>query len=376
MPGGKEGSNSMLDAGRRMADGGWDKQADNRLPSAFSLVELLVIITIIGVLLALLLSAVQAAREAARRAQCTNNLKQIGLACLAHEQQQGFLPTGGWSCCWAGEPTRGFGRRQPGGWHYNVLPFMELQSLHDLSIDQGLNGNRPGLARCMSTPVAAFICPSRRAAIAFPFPMRTSLIFANVPASIQPTVIARTDYAASGGDSYYWQAHQVRYTPEPSSLAQGDSWTESDWKNLICGYYTTGIVYSRSVIRMADIKDGACNTYLGGEKYINPDDYLTGRDSSDNFTWDAGWANDNVRWSGRQLHPEPNSACDTYSEMFPMQDTSGRRMCLNFGSPHASSFNMAFCDGSVRAISYSIDPETHRRLGNIADGLPIDQKAF
>ncbi len=99
----------------------------------FTLVELLVVITIIGIMIALLLPAVQMAREAARQVQCANHVKQLALGALLHESANQCLPTGGWGLYWAGDPDRGFGRRQPGGWIYNVLPYIEQGALHDLA---------------------------------------------------------------------------------------------------------------------------------------------------------------------------------------------------------------------------------------------------
>ena len=89
-------------------------------------------ITIIGILIALLLPAVQAAREAARQLQCKNNLKQLSLGCLNHESLFKRFPTGGWGFAWTGDADQGTDRRQPGGWIYNVLPFIEQPAMHDL----------------------------------------------------------------------------------------------------------------------------------------------------------------------------------------------------------------------------------------------------
>ena len=130
--------------------------------AGFTLVELLVVIAIIGILISLLLPAIQGAREAGRRSTCSNNLKQIGLAALAHESQMGFFPTGGWGWTWAGDPDRGYTAKQPGGIFYNILPFMDLATIHDLG--SGLpTAQKPNvLAQAAAVPISTFLCPSRR----------------------------------------------------------------------------------------------------------------------------------------------------------------------------------------------------------------------
>jgi prepilin-type N-terminal cleavage/methylation domain-containing protein len=141
----------------------------------FTLVELLVVITIIGILIALLLPAVQAAREAARRVQCTNHLKQISLGQLGHEQHFGFFPSGGWSWEWSGDPDRSSGRDQPGNWLFAILPYIEQQDLHDL----GMDGQRDALTATQLDGAAARAqqvltivnCPTRRQSL-WPGPRR------------------------------------------------------------------------------------------------------------------------------------------------------------------------------------------------------------
>ena len=316
---------------------------------AFTLVELLVVITIIGILIALLLSAVQAAREAARRAQCGNNLKQLGLAIHNHHEAFGRFPSGGWGWLWIGEPERGTDARQPGGWAFNILPYIEQQNLHDAGLGLSGDARTNAIIARAETPVATFICPTRRRPLAYPdyhgnYRTATST-------SMRIPTAGRSDYAINCGDQ-----SRNEIFGGPDNLSQGDDPSWSGWHDTSSH---TGIAYERSLVSMADIKDGASNTYLIGEKYINADCYLTGDDSSDNENLYVGYDNDMYR----NTYPGHDG---------PRQDRPGWSSSWIFGGPHAGGCQFVFCDGSVHSISFSIDPDTHRLLGNRRDRQAID----
>ena len=205
----------------------------------FTLVELLVVITIIGVLIALLLPAVQAAREAARKMQCGNNLKQLALGGLSHESAYGYVPTTGWGMTWVGDPDRGFGLKQPGGWIYNILPFIEEDSIRQMG--SGLpDTQKHTVAKTMiGMPIATLNCPSRRSPVAISYPTTLpDMINAD-----RPGVIAHADYAINGGSS---RTHS-QGGPDSLSTAMTPSY---DWWSSIAG--NTCIGQRRGAISQTD----------------------------------------------------------------------------------------------------------------------------
>jgi prepilin-type N-terminal cleavage/methylation domain-containing protein len=313
--------------------------------TAFTLVELLVVIAIVGVLVALTLVAVQAARESARSMTCKNNLKQIGLAALSHEAVHRAFPTGGWGWGWQGDPDRGFGALQPGGWPYGILPFLEEEELRRQGQRQAPPQKRTEILKVATTPVPVFHCPSRRSA--FPYPVifgRNEFYNIN-----HPTVLARSDYAANAGD-----LAPVLYGSGPRSLQQGDS-AEYRWP----GEKPTGICFRRSQVRKVQTLDGLSKTYLVGEKSLNPKFYESGAARNDDQGLFVGYDRDTIRVTNRRWPPKQDSESDTNDQ--------------SFGSAHVGGFHVVLCDGEVRLIAYEIDPEIHRRLGNRADGMPLSE---
>ena len=111
--------------------------------SAFTVLELLVVIAVVGLLAALILPAVQQAREAARKTQCANNLKQLALAWHEHEAATGRYPSNGWGFLWVGQAGRGTGPDQPGGWAFNLLDYLDQGPLRASSAGEDAGRVRP-----------------------------------------------------------------------------------------------------------------------------------------------------------------------------------------------------------------------------------------
>ncbi len=295
--------------------------------TGFTLVKLLVVITIIGILISLLLPAVQAAREAARRLQCSNNLKQIALAFHNYKATWGVLPDAGKDRGPCGSCCSGDNR---GDWNffYQIMPYVEQMNLY----------NEPNDNTVYRTQVSLYYCPTRRRPARYPTDSGT----------------ARADYAASSGDR---------------DISFGD-------------VRSNGVIAVRTCdppVDFAMIRDGTSNTLMLGEKQVHPDYF--GRTGCDNENYvNSGVDQDHVRnvqpvsWGsakqraitftgppapdGEHRADEHSSPTSTWSQLF--------------GSSHPGIFNGAMTDGSVRSFSYSIDFETMRRIAVRNNGLPVE----
>lgn len=332
-----------------------------RAAAGMTLVELLVVVAIIASLVGLLLPATQAAREAARRTLCLTNLKQLALAARAHEQARGAFPSGGWGGEWTGDPDRGFDQRQPGGWVFNLLPWVEQAALRDLGA--GLTdpeAKADAAVIRLTTPIPLAVCPSRRAPGLFPTNVGIEFWVVAVPTSVKraPAAVARGDYAANMGGGTRPNNYQGGASFSPAAYA--DRMTEARWQANF-GPPTDGLVFRRSQVRLKDVTDGAANTYLVGEKYVDPARLAAGTFEDDDQSLHSGFDRDVVRVGS--VPPYRDRA-----GFDPKDAHGGYPVPLAYGSAHPDACGIAMADGSVRPVEYAIDPAVHRSLSSRNDG--------
>ena len=305
---------------------------------AFTVVELLVVIAIIGVLVALLLPAVQYAREIARRTQCSNNLKQIGIAALTHNTTWEYYPNAGvyWNDA-RQKSSSGAARtanRQNWGPFYQILPFIEQKAIYD----------NPNDTEVAAAVIKIYFCPSRRKPVALP----------GTQSGMPDGPRGQIDYAGSGGSGI--ERNRKTKAPIKSSVFPGaDSWIRQPGviiprtEDTLRGGWPEIIV--NDVVSQATINDGTANTLMFGERNFNR------LGNSQNYDENNGYINawdwDTIRWS--YSNPAPDRKDSSYYD-------------LRFGGPHPGVFVGAMADGSVRSINYSIDLATFRAITDRFDG--------
>jgi prepilin-type N-terminal cleavage/methylation domain-containing protein/prepilin-type processing-associated H-X9-DG protein len=376
----------------------------NRRPG-FTLIELLVVIAIIAVLIALLLPAVQAAREAARRAQCTNNLKQFGLAIANYESANNCLPSGsifgvGVQPC----TSPGFGNGcQNTPWFLLMLPYIEQSALYNaFNAAIGTEGPMfPGFpagfvinSTVFVTQIPSFQCPSDTPQ----YLSYQACVTNSVPLPPLPWSPTKGNYGINWGNTNYGQG--VFDTNINRSL-----FLQSPF-----GVATSGT--GPMLVRIASITDGTSNTHIASELLLGaPDDIrgtiwignpgagtyftrFTPNGYQDYIPMFPPWSTsvsasvlafnnaDNLPTfagsSAGTSPPTPGSLCDS-------QPAQGLK-CNNQGSEgmeytgtrsrHAGGVNALFGDGSVHFIKNTISPLTWVQLGSISGGEVISADSY
>ncbi|MEL7499511.1 MAG: DUF1559 domain-containing protein [Planctomycetota bacterium] len=308
--------------------------------SGFTLTELLVVIAIIGILIAMLIPAVQAVREAARSVQCKNHIRQMAIAAHNLESATQELPG------YAGERLSGnivseVGDADPSmlGWNWitRIMPFMEQETL---AVEWGRINKTIAPVTSLSdreliaTAIEVLHCPSRREARAYPTAGRTGQYFGG-PA-------ARTDYAMNGGSGRPMNINGLR---------------------IGLRIEKSGVWRIGKTSKLRDAVDGTSATYFIGEKSMEPEHYTTGKSQGD---YGAAF--------GSAPHLTATPAYVRFAARSPRVDKlqKGRcTSCHDFGSAHPTTMNMAYLDGSVHSISYTIDLEVYKAMASINGGETI-----
>jgi prepilin-type N-terminal cleavage/methylation domain-containing protein/prepilin-type processing-associated H-X9-DG protein len=326
----------------------------SRSSRGFTLIELLVVIAIIAVLIALLLPAVQSAREAARRAQCVNNLKQLGLANANYENSTGVFPLGSYHMTPlpGGGPAPGSGATPCSGTHENsiwtrLLPYFEQTALFN-SFNSSVHYSYIQNATFQGTGLSTIWCPSD--------PSVSTIDFTNFPSvgSLQYGM-RFSSYHGNGGTWFTPSRYQDPACCQPT----GDFSTLMGQQNGVFGFY------SRTTI--ASITDGTSNTMLTGELAWGK---LNHGDQVCWSWWDSGNWSDSMFTSSYPLNP--------FGKVNGTQNADGINTDINTSAAssfHPGGANFGFCDGSVKFIKDSIQQSPLNDTTLIAQNINLTPSA-
>ena len=330
---------------------------------AFTLVELLVVITIIGILIALLLPAVQSAREAARRMQCSNNAKQVCLALLNYHTSYGIFPpssvwrkNSNWTALDPGQPTAAIPGNNPNlaeNWVIMILPQLEQTNVYktfDLTKpipndtpSTGPGGQALSNKTARGTQLATLLCPSDT------YNRQVLNGSSNADSNKLGDGWARGNYGANAGAC-------------TMSIPPYNGADPINWRNK----YNGGIMGANVSVRIDDIKDGTSNTIMIGELRAGITAYdLRGTwamSSDASATWGNGWQIDDNGPNSPNPNADDLSAC---SDVIAAVGGSPRLVALGMPcysgnlsnsnqterSMHPGGVTTGFCDGSVHFIS-------------------------
>jgi hypothetical protein len=191
------------------------------------------------------------------------------------------FPTNGWGYAWIGDPDAGTAKNQPGGWIYNILPFVESANLYAMGKGMPAATKQTLLGQATQVPLPVFHCPTRAAPLLGP--ANPNLLFYNAPLV---TNVAKTDYAINAGDLFFTSM------PGPITVAEANS-PAYPWPGL---QQDTGVAFVHGNVAAKDITDGLSHTYLVGEHYVNPLYYNSWYDLGYDQSALSGMCFDNTRW--------------------------------------------------------------------------------